>query len=252
MFCDPADIAIVLYFYLDKIDLPPLIEDEERRKQITQTVERTRHRFRQFRDKLSQEIRQSNVLPKDIQQKLVAELDKRLDADVELLLGSPKLKIQLSPAELDRQLLDLYNNLSESPSGDVLRVIGGGSTVGRQNYYLRQQALKAAREKRLSKRNEDRARFRPSLPQPVDGDEDATASSWVQKALRRNLLQSSDYTIRRTSLNDDGKKNSDTLQMSYQTSRMSIRNSVVASESISHSYFCHRRIISPSKCQPLI
>jgi hypothetical protein len=234
--------------------LPPLIEDKERRKQISQTVQRTRLRFRQFRDKLSQEIRQIDVLPKELQQKLVAELDKRLDVDVDILLGSPKLKIQLSPAELDRQLLDLYNNLSESPSGDIFRVIGGGSTVGRQNYYLRQQALKAAREKRLSKRNADRARFLPTLPQLIDGDETA-ASTWVQRALRRNQVELSEYTFRRTTVSENEKSKSDTLQMTHRSSNnnhITIQNNMALPRSISHSTFCRRSFVAQSKYQPLI
>jgi len=229
-----------------------LIEDEERRKQISQTVKRTRHRFRQFRSKLSQEIRQSNVLPKDLQQKLIAELDKRLDVDVDILLGSPKLKIQLSPAELDRQLLDLYNNLSESPSGDVLRVIGGGSTVGRQNYYLRQQALKTTRERRKFRGYADRSRFLSNLPQLTDGDE-TTASTWVQRALRRNLVQSSDINIPTGTANEN--KKSDTLQMTYRSNgsdRIHIKNHAVLPRSVGSSDFCHRSFITRSRYQPLI
>ena len=129
--------------YLNQIDLPPLIENEKTRKQISTTVKRIRSRFRLFRSQLSQEIQQSNVLPKELQQRLVKELNKRLDLDVDTLLGSPKLRLQLSPAELDKRLLEFYNTVSESSSGDVLRVIGGGNNVGRQNYYLKQQAQKS-------------------------------------------------------------------------------------------------------------
>ena len=95
-----------------KIDLPPLIEDETRRKRISTTVKKTRRLYRQFRSNLSKEIRQSYVLPKDIQLRLLKELDKRLDLDVDELLESPKLKVKLSPAELDRQLLEFYINKS--------------------------------------------------------------------------------------------------------------------------------------------
>ena len=72
---------------------------------------------------------------------MVKELDKRLDLDVDELLASPKLKVQLSPAELDRKLLEFYNSVTEGPGGDVLRMIGGGANVGRQTYYMKQQAM---------------------------------------------------------------------------------------------------------------
>ena len=60
------------------------------------------------------------VLPRPIQQSLVKELDKKLDPDIDKILESPTLHLKLSPAELDKSLLDLYARLSESPSGDVL------------------------------------------------------------------------------------------------------------------------------------
>jgi hypothetical protein len=212
-------------------------------------VKRTRYRFRQFRSKLSQEIRLSNVLPKDLQQRLIAELDKRLDVDVDTLLGSPKLKIQLSPAELDRQLLDLYNNLSESPSGDVLRVIGGGSTVGRQNYYLRQQAVKAVREKR---------KFRLNQPNPIMDGEETTASTWIQRALRKNLVESSDNVIRNIASDRPETKKSDRLHMmiQYDRSRINfIQLYAFSTRAVGHSEFCHRRqraFNAHTRYQPLI
>ncbi len=84
----------------------------------------------------------SDVLPKELQQRLIAELDKRLDVDLDELLDSPKLRVKLSPAKLDKLLLDLYDGVTEGPRGDVFRVIGGGASVGRQHLYLKQQAAK--------------------------------------------------------------------------------------------------------------
>jgi len=82
------------------------------------------------------------VLPKDLQHRVVSELDKKLDIDLDTVLASPKLRLKLSAAELDKQLLELYNKVSQSPSGDVLRVVGGGTDVGKQNLYLRRQAMR--------------------------------------------------------------------------------------------------------------
>jgi len=175
-----------------EIDLPPLIEDEKRRKQISTTVKRTRSRFRQFRSQLSQEIRQSNVLPKELQQKLVKELDKRLDLDVDTLLGSPKLRLQLSPAELDKRLLEFYNTVSESPSGDVLRVISGGNNVGRQHYYLKQQTQKGNHRKKTG----------PRFIQDQGIGERVTVTKSIKKALERNLQQTA--FIKKNQFNEPG------------------------------------------------
>jgi digalactosyldiacylglycerol synthase len=124
------------------IDLPPIIEDDLRRNRIVATLELTRERYRLFRENLKDEIRQQKFLPDDVQERMVSELEKRFEIDFEEFLGSPKVRLRLSPAELDRQLLDLHNSVSRSPSGGLLRMIGGGEFVGAQNYYLKQQALK--------------------------------------------------------------------------------------------------------------
>jgi hypothetical protein len=166
--------------------LPPLIEDEERRKQLSTTMKNTRDWYREFRANLSQEIRQSNVLPQDIQKRLLSELDKRLDLDVDSLLYSPKLKLQLSPAKLDKQLLDLYNAVADNPSADILRTVMGGANVGRQSYYLKQQARKQKTRAKLESREKN------SLPQFLDDvgmGEYRSATSWIKKTLRRNLQQ---------------------------------------------------------------
>ena len=100
------------------------------------------YRYRNFRKRLSQDISKSNVLPKELQQRLINELDKRLDLDLDELMSSPKLRVKLSPAKLDKLLLELYDSVADGPSGDVFRVIGGGLNVGKQNLYLKQQQSK--------------------------------------------------------------------------------------------------------------
>jgi hypothetical protein len=127
------------------------------------------------------------VLPSGVKQRLMNDLDKRLDLDFDQLLETPKLRLQLSPAELDKRLLELYKNIAEGPSGDVLRIIGGGNEVALQDLYLKKQASK---KRARNPRTERRLSFRPSL-QPVgeDSDEKITASQRVNLALRRNLAK---------------------------------------------------------------
>ena len=156
---------------------------------------KNRERFRQFRSRLSQEISQTNVLPKDLQQYMINELDKRLNLDVDELLASPKMKIRLSPAELDKQLLELHDLISESPSGDVLRVIGGGANVGRQNLYLKQQALKGHSNPTKTSNVDNpvdssilTTMGSPQFLEDIGVGGDSTATNWVKRALRRNLL----------------------------------------------------------------
>jgi len=168
-----------------EIGLPPLIEDEEQRKRISRTVKNTRDRYRDFRSKLAQEIRQSKVLPEDIKNGMLTEIDKRLDVDVDELLASPKLKIQLSPAELDRQLLDLYNSVSENPGTDILRTVMGGANVGRQSYYIKNQALKAKARARIESREANS--ITPQFLEDDGVDENRSATKWIKRALRRNL-----------------------------------------------------------------
>lgn len=169
-----------------EIGLPPLIEDEERRKKFSRTVKSTRARFREFRSKLSQEITQSRVLPLELQDKMLGELDKRLNLDVDELLGSPKLKIQLSPAELDRQLLDLYNTISENPGADIFRTVMGGANVGRQNLYIRQQMRNEAKG-RARKESKGSRITAPQFLDDVGGSESRSATKWIKKALRKNM-----------------------------------------------------------------
>lgn len=177
-----------------QITLPPLIEDERRRKKVTRTLKKTRLRFRQFRSRLSQEIQESNVLPKDLQHRVVSELDKKLDIDLDTVLASPKLRLKLSAAELDKQLLELYNKVSQSPSGDVLRVVGGGTDVGKQNLYLRQQAMRGQKRKPSRDRN------------LLDGEvyEEEGAAGLVRLSLKRNFPQ---WRAERTDMKLSSRKN---------------------------------------------
>lgn len=159
-----------------EISLPPLIEDVEDRKSIASGLRRSRARYRMFRSRLSQELSQSNVLPNRVKQSLVNELDKRLDLDIDVILQSPKLRLELSPAELDKKLLELYNNVADGPSGDVLRIIGGGNDVALQDLYVRR------------KRNSSKSH--PSFLGSAIGESkknERTASQWVNSVLKRNL-----------------------------------------------------------------
>lgn len=126
-----------------EFSLPAIIDDEERAKKIIRPIHRTRERYRSFRSRLASEVKQSKVLPAQFQKILLDELDKKLDLDLDTILSEPKLRLKLSPAELDRQLLEFYDNMSKSPPGDLLRIIGGGANVGAQNLYLKQQARKS-------------------------------------------------------------------------------------------------------------
>jgi hypothetical protein len=119
---------------------------------------------------------------------MIAELDKRLELDIDAIMESPKLRLQLSPAELDSQLLELYNKVTQGPGGDVVRVIGGGTNVGMQNLYMKRQARKIAQQNDPDGADSD---WPFSLPGFSEGDEvedkERTTAQWVKLALRRNL-----------------------------------------------------------------
>lgn len=191
-----------------QIDLPPLIDDDERRRKIASTFRLSRARYRQFRSRLSEEIKQSKVLPKELQRRLTMELDKRLEVDIDTVLESPKLRIQLSPAELDKRLLAFYNDVSRSPSGDALRVISGGANVGMQNLYMKTQARKQRRRERIG-RSFDPA-FDPvfNLPSLWNDDDEIdetarTPTQWVTLALRRNLpLEQGEFVPKASSIKE--------------------------------------------------
>jgi hypothetical protein len=127
------------------------------------------------------------VLPSGVRQRLVNELDKRFDLDIDFILESPKLRLQLSPAELDKRLLELYKQVADGPSGDVLRIIGGG---GRQEVALQDLYIKrhAERQRAKNRRNEANLSFGPFVALGEEsGVEKRTVSQWVNWALRRNL-----------------------------------------------------------------
>ena len=156
---------------------------EEQRELVARTFKSTRGRYRNFRSKLSQELSKTNVFPKDVKQRLIAELDKRLDVDLDELLSSPKLRVKLSPAKLDKLLLELYDSVTQGSSGDVVRVISGGANVGRQNLYIKQQQSKLVKSPDQGKS--------PLLDASLvsDGLDVSTPTSLVKRALKRNLPQ---------------------------------------------------------------
>jgi len=173
-----------------QINLPPLVENEEGRRGIATALRYTRGRYRQFRIKLSADLRQNRVLLRAVKERLIRELDTRLDLDLDEILASPKLRLKLSPAELDKSLLELYDKISESPSGDVLRVIGGGGPIGLQNLYMRRQSLKERQ------RRGPMPELFPSFIDDTETDEDdRTASQWVRWALKRNLPREKDGMV---------------------------------------------------------
>ncbi len=131
-----------------EFNLPMLIEDETTRKEVSEVLQRSRSRFRAFRDRLSAELSdENNPLPMELRIRLKAELDKRLDLQLEEMIESPRMKTKLSPGELDKALLDLYNSVTKGPGGDLLRVIGGGTEVGQQVGYMRRSRWRQRRQR---------------------------------------------------------------------------------------------------------
>lgn len=126
------------------------------------------------------------VLPKPLRDRLVTELSRRLDLDVDEFLSSPKLRLKLSPAELDKSLLELHDRISESPSGDLLRLIGGGGAIGLQNLYMRRQA-----QKKLRRKGGTLDIFPPFLDPLLDETEvegnNSSARQRIRWAMRKNL-----------------------------------------------------------------
>lgn len=164
-----------------EISLPPLVESIEGREAVAKTLRYSRQRYRQFRERLSGELEQNRVLPKPLKDRLLSELNKRLDLNLDEILESPKLRLKLSPAELDKSLLELYDKISESPSGDILRLISGGGSIGMigmQNLYMKRQADK-------------RGATAEALPYFLDDVEieenDKMPVQRVRLAMRRNL-----------------------------------------------------------------
>jgi hypothetical protein len=126
------------------------------------------------------------VLPASVRNRLLEELKKRFDFDIDELLDSPKLRLKLAPAEMDKALLELYDTISESPGGDILRVIGGGGPIGLQNLYMRRHVEKE-RWRRLREGG-----TLDLFPTYLFDDESreakrTTASYLVRTSLRRNI-----------------------------------------------------------------
>jgi hypothetical protein len=180
------------------ITLPPLLESEEGRKLLSTTLRFTRDRYRQFRSRLSNEIMQNKVLPQSVKERLAADLDSRLDFDIDEILDSPKLRLKISPAELDKSLLELYDQVTRGPGGDVLRLVGGGGQVGLQNLYMRQQAKKQqARTGTLP----DPVPFYLMDTEPEDGAK--SLAGGIRGVLRQNLPSDMLSAFRNGVISDD-------------------------------------------------
>lgn len=121
---------------------------------------------------------------------MVSELDKRLDLDIDSLLDSPKLRLKLSPAELDKSLLELYDTMSESPGGDILRLIGGGGMIAMQNLYMRRHAERERWRKLKGGSSFSALDIFPSYVDDNDIDDaryEGTPTQLIRQSLRRNL-----------------------------------------------------------------
>jgi hypothetical protein len=180
------------------------------------------------------------VLPNRVKQRLISELDKRLDLDIDRILESPKLRLQLSPAELDRQLLELYKNLTEGPSGDVLRIIGGGQEVAMQLLYIKNRAIGKGDSE--DPQNFKSLKFGPFAALGDDSDEEKrTASQWVNVVLRRNLPKNEVPIPRKQ---DKGEKKSKSgMSMSISASPYSSSKSTIPRWSRSNNP-CHSSFTS--------
>ena len=159
---------------------------------------------------MSQEISKSNVLPKELQQRLTTELDKRLDVDLDELMSSPKLRVKLSPAKLDKLLLELFDSVADGPSGDVFRVIGGGINVGKQNLYLKQQ-----QQQSKMGNMEYHEEF-------LDKPGEVAPASLVKRALNRNLSSKMQHDIEDDTLPFDTKAKSSIGKGQNQSPKMSL------------------------------
>ena len=137
------------------------------------------------------------VLPNRVKQSLVNELDKRLDLDIDFILQSPKLRLQLSPAELDKKLLELYKNAADGPRGDVLRIIGGGNDVALQDFYVKRKSLQS--------------RLGPATNGDT-GENERTTSQWVTSVLNKNLANA-EFGAARKGLEANKKDDTDEMKM---------------------------------------
>ena len=160
-----------------------------------------------------------------MKQLLGNELEKRLDLDIDRILESPKLRLQLSPAELDKQLLDLYKKVADGPSGDILRIIGGGKEVALQDFYIKKQA---ARGRARNPRAADKITFGPFEALGDESDSGRlTASQLVNSVLRRNLPKTEIIPRDETYDSDEKDKSRMTMSLSvgsHQRSQTWTRN----------------------------
>mmetsp|Transcript_15176 Transcript_15176/g.33946 ORF Transcript_15176/g.33946 Transcript_15176/m.33946 type:complete len:479 (+) Transcript_15176:1206-2642(+) len=106
-----------------EINLPPIVKDAQQKHMISTRFKLVRQKYRQFRSKLAEEIMATTLLPLPLRESIVSELGNRLDVDIDELLESPTLRLQLSPAELDRKCLDIYKRVTTGTSGTLFRQI---------------------------------------------------------------------------------------------------------------------------------
>lgn len=139
----------------------------------------------------------------------MAELDKRLELNIDEFLDSPKLRLKLSPAELDKSLLELYDNVSESPGGDILRLIGGGGAVAMQNLYMRRHA---ERDQWRNLRDGIALDIFPTYVDDIDtpDDKEKTVTQMIRRSLRRNIPQLDRQFTDREELNGNNAEKSQT------------------------------------------
>jgi hypothetical protein len=167
----------------------------------------------------------------------MSELDKRLEIDIDQVLDSPKLQLELSPALLDKQLLELYKKVADGPSGDILRIIGGGQEVAMQDLYIKR---KAARERTKNPRNQNFVTFGPFQPRGDDSDEGKrSASQWVNLVLRRNLPPRSEVLVSK-------KRDQQRDKEGKRRSRSKTKLSMWTSDATSSSFLTNRHCPPPT------
>ena len=124
------------------------------------------------------------------------------------------MRLQLSPAELDKQLLEFYKSVVDGPSGDILRVIGGGQDVALQDLYIKNNSLRKRSE---ISHSPGKVRFGASEdPDKGSDEEERTASQWVNFILRRNLPKVDDRESHRGSRDDKNDKSKE-MNMTLRT-----------------------------------
>ena len=133
--------------------------------------------------------------------------------------------MKLSPAELDKQLLELYELAADGPGGDLLRIIGGGNDVALQHRYMKRKALndlRAARSKNAT------APFFVDTASANTDEQTRTTSQWVQWTMRKNLPSNGTFAFPPNPIPDDttveesgtARKNEETsLRMFYPQQR---------------------------------